>query len=73
VVRERRRSHIATELVRLLAAWFVAREARRICVDVGDESARPFYRQLGAFALRPHWMVWEDISIVLQPPAEKQT
>jgi ribosomal protein S18 acetylase RimI-like enzyme len=73
VVRENRRSHVASSLVQLLAGWFVEREARRICVDVGDESARPFYRQLGAFALRPHWMVWEDIAIVLEPGVEEDS
>jgi hypothetical protein len=62
VVREHRRSHVATELVGLLAGWFTAQRASRICVDVGDESARPFYSSLGAVDLNKHWMVWTDIA-----------
>ena len=62
VVREHRRSHVGTALVQLVANWFVEQNALRICVDVGDEAARPFYRRLGAVALNPHWMVWNDIS-----------
>jgi GNAT superfamily N-acetyltransferase len=70
VVREHRRSHVATELVRLLAEWFTARGASRICVDVGDDAARPFYRARGAVDLNRHWMVWNDIS---QLPALNNT
>jgi GNAT superfamily N-acetyltransferase len=67
VVREHRRQHVASELVRVLAEWFVEQQARRICVDVGDEEARPFYKQQGAVELNKHWMVWDDISQVLPP------
>jgi GNAT superfamily N-acetyltransferase len=62
VVREHRRAHVATELLRLVASWFIEQNALRICVDVGDEAARPFYRRLGAVDLNKHWMVWKDIS-----------
>jgi GNAT superfamily N-acetyltransferase len=62
VVREHRRSRVASELLRLLAGWFVDQRALRICVDVGDDAARPFYRRLGAVDLNKHWMVWNDIS-----------
>lgn len=65
VVRDQRRTHVASELLRLLARWFVEQRALRICVDVGDEEARPFYRRSGAVDLNKHWMVWEDISLVL--------
>src|SRR5262245_53256130 len=46
VVRDRRRGRVASTLLRFVAEWFVQHEARRICVDVGDDSARPFYRRL---------------------------
>jgi hypothetical protein len=55
------RQRVATTLVDMLAAWFLEHRAHRICVDVGDEAARPFYLRPGAVALNPHWMVWEDI------------
>src|SRR6266480_932854 len=35
VVRDHRRTHVASELLRLLAQWFVDQRAVRICVDVG--------------------------------------
>jgi GNAT superfamily N-acetyltransferase len=61
VVPEWRRKHVATQLLRLLAAWFVEQNARRICVDVGDDEARHFYKHHGATELNRHWMVWDDI------------
>jgi GNAT superfamily N-acetyltransferase len=62
VVPEHRRSQIASRLLRLMAEWFLEHGARRICVDVGDDNARPFYRRHGAVDLNRHWMVWNDIS-----------
>ena len=64
VAPEHRRSHVGTELLRLVANWFVEQNALRVCVDVGDDAARPFYRRLGAVDLNKHWMVWNDISRV---------
>jgi GNAT superfamily N-acetyltransferase len=63
VVAEHRRSGIASKLLALLADWFIEQKARRICVDVGDDEARHFYRHHGATELNKHWMVWEDIGI----------
>jgi GNAT superfamily N-acetyltransferase len=70
VVPEHRRTGVASTLVRLLAEWFVAQHARRVCVDVGDDAARPFYRRHGAVELNRHWMVWDDIGVVLRNAAE---
>jgi len=70
VIHEHRRTRVASTLLRLLAEWFVERHARRVCVDLGDDAARPFYRRHGAVELNPHWMVWEDIGAVLREPAE---
>lgn len=67
-----RRHGVASRLLTLQAKWFVERGARRVCVDVGDEDARPFYRRCGAEALNEHWMVWPDIGVVpnsIRPPA----
>ena len=58
VVPEHRRTQVASQLLRLLAGWFLEHAARRVCVDVGDEDARPFYRRHGA-------VVWNDIGGVL--------
>jgi ribosomal protein S18 acetylase RimI-like enzyme len=61
-------SGIASELLRLLAVWFVAQKALRICVDVQPSNAvaRRFYGRYGAEDLNPHWLVWNDISVVLR-------
>lgn len=56
-----RRAGVGTRLLALLAEWFVAAGARRVCVDVGDAAARPFYERRGAVALTGPWMVWRDI------------
>lgn len=67
VIPERRGSGVASELLRLLAAWFVMQNASRICVDVepGNTAARRFYMRHGAANLNEHWLVWMDIKVVL--------
>jgi GNAT superfamily N-acetyltransferase len=64
VARAHRGSGVATELLRRVAGWFVAQGARRVCVDVGSEEARVFYRRQGAVELDRHWMLWSDIGRV---------
>jgi len=66
VTRTHRRKGIATELVRMLAAWFIEQKALKICVDPGNDDARRFYAALGAENLNAHWMYWEDISVLLK-------
>ena len=67
VIAERRGTAVASELLRLLAAWFVEHSAFRICVDVdpANTTARYFYMKHGAEDLNPHWLVWNDINVVL--------
>jgi len=65
VVPEHRRDGVGSRLLALMADWFVARNARRICVDVGDDAARPFYHRHGAVELNRHWMVWQDIAALM--------
>jgi len=58
---------IAQELLRQLAQWFIAHNARFVCVDVEPSNllARRFYARHGAEELKPHWMVWKDIGAVI--------
>lgn len=59
-----RRQGVGRSLLSRLGRWFLAQEARRICVDVNPDSpeARPFYQACGAQPLnRAGWMVWPDI------------
>jgi ribosomal protein S18 acetylase RimI-like enzyme len=67
VIPKRRGSGIASELLRLLAAWFAEQKASRICVDVdpANTTARRFYTRRGAANLNEHWLVWHDINVVL--------
>jgi len=67
VIPERRGGGLASGLLRHLAAWFVAHKAARICVDVdpANTMARRFYRRHGADDLNEHWLVWNNINIVL--------
>ena len=63
VIPERRGAGIASELLRLLAGWFVEQKALRVCVDVEPSNAvaRAFYTRHGAETLNAHWLVWNDI------------
>jgi ribosomal protein S18 acetylase RimI-like enzyme len=62
---EYRRHGIGSHLIRHLSAWFGTQGAQRVCVDVepSNRAARRFYELHGAKDLKPHWMVWEDISL----------
>jgi GNAT superfamily N-acetyltransferase len=66
VRRDRRGSDAAAGLLRVLARWFLERGARRVCVDVGDARAGRFYQKHGARRLDRHWMVWDDVGVVLE-------
>jgi len=74
VIPELRGGAVAAELLHLLAAWFVAQNACRICVDVEPENttARRFYMRHGAEDLNPSWLVWNDIRVVLAQPDSPQ-
>jgi GNAT superfamily N-acetyltransferase len=65
VIRSRRGTGLGAELVRRLAQWFLEQNARKICVDPGNPEARQFYGRLGAVSLNQHWLVWDDITVVL--------
>lgn len=65
VVSDHRRAGVGSRLLCLMSTWFLDRQARRVCVDVGNDEARPFYRDHGAKELNRHWMVWDDIGCVL--------
>ena len=68
VTRDRRRSGIASELLRRLALWFVEQGGSRICVDVDPANtiALGFYKRHGAEPLNPHWLIWNDIKVVIR-------
>jgi len=65
VAPEHRGSDAASALFHLLAAWFVAQRATRVCVNCDEENSRAhrFYTRHGAVPLKPHWLVWEDIGL----------
>ena len=60
-----RNKGIAKKLLSLLAVWFIENNAIKVCVDP-DNSARKFYIKHGAVPLNQHWMIWNDISIILK-------
>ena len=73
VIPECRGKSVASELLRLLAEWFVAQNALKICVDVEPDNAtaRRFYLRHGAEHLHPSWLVWNDIRVVLAQPKSR--
>jgi GNAT superfamily N-acetyltransferase len=61
-----RRKGIASELIKILAKWFAEQNAKKICVDPGNDDARKFYAANGAGKLNEHWMYWDDIASLLK-------
>jgi len=58
---------IGTELLRLLAEWFVSHGRQRICVGVDPNNPfQRFYVKHGAAYINEHWLVWEDIGGVIK-------
>jgi ribosomal protein S18 acetylase RimI-like enzyme len=68
VTPEWRGKAVASELLGLLAGWFVEQGAHRVCVDVdpSNDVARAFYRLHRAEELNRHWLFWNDISVILE-------
>jgi ribosomal protein S18 acetylase RimI-like enzyme len=66
VVKERRGLGIANQLMTKIGTWFVAQDARRICVNVdpANLTARRLYTRHGAHLLNNHWMTWEDARVM---------
>ncbi|HVW16013.1 MAG TPA: GNAT family N-acetyltransferase [Mucilaginibacter sp.] len=62
---EYRRKGIASELIKMLAGWFVRQGAKKICVDPGNDNSRSVYAVNGAGNLNQHWMYWEDITTLI--------
>jgi len=64
------RRGIGAELLRRLAAWFIAHQRRKICVGIDPASSyKRFYEKLGARYINQHWLVWDDIACVLEEQA----
>lgn len=63
VVPQWRGAGVASELLHLIASWFVEQNACRVCVNVdpGNARARRFYQRHGATVLSEHWLVWDNI------------
>lgn len=68
VMDEYRGTGIASALLKLLAKWFMEQNALKVCVNADEENptAHRFYRRYGATSLKPHWLVWKDISVALK-------
>jgi ribosomal protein S18 acetylase RimI-like enzyme len=67
VIPEYRKNRVASQLLHLLAQWFVEQNATRVCIDVAAENipAQKFYRKHGAKNLNAHWLYWEDVGITM--------
>ena len=67
VRKEHQRLGIGTSLLELLANWFSAEGRRSVCVGIDPANPyRKFYEKHGARYLNRHWLVWDDIGIVLR-------
>ncbi len=65
-----KRKGIASQLLQLLAEWFIQQKALKICVNVdpANAPAQKFYRAHGAYTMNEYWLVWDDIRLALEKP-----
>jgi GNAT superfamily N-acetyltransferase len=64
---------VGAELLRRLAAWFVAHQRRTICVGIDPASPyKRFYEKHGARTINQHWLVWDDIACVFLDEQEQR-
>jgi GNAT superfamily N-acetyltransferase len=68
VVPERRRSGIASGLMRRLAVWFKQQNASRVCVNVARSNAvaHSFYARHGAVPMNQYWLLWSDFASAIE-------
>lgn len=67
VLPDYRKRGVSTNLLKELTKWFLTQEALKICVNADPENhvAQRFYRKHGAVNINPHWLIWDDITVVL--------
>jgi hypothetical protein len=63
-----RRAGTASGLLKILSSWFVSQHCTRVCtnVDPSNAEARRFYLRHSAASLNEHWMIWQNINVVLK-------
>jgi GNAT superfamily N-acetyltransferase len=67
VLKEHHGKGIGTSLLMHLAGWFGNHDRRAVCVGIDPANPyRRFYEKHGARYLNKHWLVWDDIGVVLQ-------
>jgi len=58
---------IGTCLLARLAHWFVAHDRRTVCVGIHpDNPYKRFYEKHGARYINKHWLVWDDIGVIIR-------
>jgi len=72
VLKNFQRIGVGSELLRRIAAWFVAHKRRTICVGIDPASPYSrFYEKHSARYINKHWLVWDDIARVLEEQTER--
>lgn len=62
-----RRTGVASELLWIIAGWFIENNVQSVRVDVDPENtgARKFYQHHHASGINQYWLYWDDIQVVL--------
>jgi ribosomal protein S18 acetylase RimI-like enzyme len=68
IIPEFQRYGIASELLRLLATWFIENKSLQVCVNVDPDNstAQQFYKRHNAESLNEHWLFWKDINMIMK-------
>lgn len=62
-----RRTGVGSELLWILAEWFIDNQVKSVRVDVDPENeiTLEFYRYHRAASINKYWLYWDDIRVVL--------
>ena len=65
VLRSEQRNGIGSALLEKLLTWLKEQKAKSLCVGIFPENPYlVFYLKFGGLHLNPHWIYWDDLSLV---------
>jgi GNAT superfamily N-acetyltransferase len=67
ILKSYQRQGIGADLLKHLVAWLQQQQIQSLCVGIDPENPyQQFYLKQGGRHLNPHWMVWDNLNLLLE-------